>query len=1030
MSNDVTEDSSFLSRDWDINIEERNAEFHDDLREASGVGRKKLRKKRRHQGPPLSHQVRALIGEGNQAYVDGNNAEASRIMQEVIRIEPRATAAWGVLAQCYSDAGDHGRALQLRIMAAHLRHDADEWERLAVQSREMGHGQQALYCYGKLYSLDPSNVNALWDRATLAKELLEIRTARHSFTAILKHYPHDMAVLAELRSILIDAGELALCASMYQRAFDHYQTAYPLGPPSAQPPAHIPVEHIAPEMLHDLGDSSSQNQPQSEAELFGFLDVLVLADLYNTLSEYARAIETIRRGCRWLQGRASQKFWDGCEDDREFDLPMHTPPLSHPQVSMQGEGDIALGNLEQSLASAGGATREGDPQPGYYPLDINARHRLAVARIKLGDIDEGKIHANIVLTQDPLDYAPLFGELADAYFEKETYDQAGPVYELLGSDPATSSMYVLLQVATCRRMTGGLREAAEVYQQVIDADPANNDAKMKLAELYEIMDEPRKALALVYQVIDSRKRRPATDSRISSTVTPETTPGPGTSLFEEKTAAGKTKGNRPSQGGRLSTVQLRELEVQREREVIQGHKRLLELWPQVTGGSHMSSADAMDVDERGAYDEVAEREWMLEAEKLVEMFRETRNLFLASRDQGFKGMFPQHRRHGQEKDEERMASRLELVEQDKSRRHKKEVDSFRGVTFDDWLRIFMQYAFILTKRGEYKHGEEVLAHILLSSGYRSLESQTTIRLALITCALAADDPPTIVIHARKLINTHQFNNEPFRLLLATLSAGLGGGKTDAFVSSTLQKHVLREIKISDGVVKEPGRLAWRSHRGRWTMTEKNRSGGSAAAVDGDDDEEGEDGPEEREEQQDDKDSNLARVKQPVPPKKQNPIPLALYGQMCVAGKSYQSAIFYLLYAVKYCPIDPVLHLSIASASLGRAMQRQADNRHHLIVQAFGFLSKYRDVRRSTYNANDATMLEVDFNFGRAFQQLGLHSQAVTHYERVLVLADKRKEPGADIGVAREAAYNLSLILVTTGAAPLAKEVVKKWLSLG
>lgn len=31
------------------------------------------------------------------------------------------------------------------------------------------------------------------------------------------------------------------------------------------------------------------------------------------------------------------------------------------------------------------------------------------------------------------------------------------------------------------------------------ADPSNNDAKMKLAEIYEIMGEPRKALDLVYE---------------------------------------------------------------------------------------------------------------------------------------------------------------------------------------------------------------------------------------------------------------------------------------------------------------------------------------------------------------------------------------------------------------------------------------------------------------------------------------------------------------------------------------------------
>ena len=34
---------------------------------------------------------------------------------------------------------------------------------------------------------------------------------------------------------------------------------------------------------------------------------------------------------------------------------------------------------------------------------------------------------------------------------------------------------------------------------VIQADPTNNDAKMKLAEIFEILNEPRKALELVMQ---------------------------------------------------------------------------------------------------------------------------------------------------------------------------------------------------------------------------------------------------------------------------------------------------------------------------------------------------------------------------------------------------------------------------------------------------------------------------------------------------------------------------------------------------
>ena len=52
-----------------------------------------------------------------------------------------------------------------------------------------------------------------------------------------------------------------------------------------------------------------------------------------------------------------------------------------------------------------------------------------------------------------------------------------------------------------------------------------------------------------------------------------------------------------------------------EKEVAKGFKRLRELWPL------LYKPEEVD----------AEREWMLEAEKLVDMFRETRNLFLTSR---------------------------------------------------------------------------------------------------------------------------------------------------------------------------------------------------------------------------------------------------------------------------------------------------------------------------------------------------------------------------------------------------------------
>ncbi|ESK86429.1 TPR-like protein [Moniliophthora roreri MCA 2997] len=974
-----------LTRDWDISIEEHEQSFRDDLRAAAGIGRRRKKNTGRTVGPVLSQQVRALIGEGNQAFVDNDLPEAIRVMQEVIRIEPRAAAAWTVLAQCYDDMKQADRALQLRIMAAHLRHDAEEWDNLARQSRKLGYHQQALYCYRKVYSLDPSNVDALWDRAVLAKEIGDLKTAEHAFMAILKRIPHDLTVLEELRPILIDLGNLGLCTELFQNAFTHYQARFPTGAgPLQSPGTSSPVENVP-------GGG------------FSLMNIFVLADLYNTSGEYEKAVHVIRRGCRWLQGRADQKYWDLCEDDREYDLE------DQPRQSTSASGNDG---------GEGGTT----VQSGYFPLDVNARHRLAISRIKMGEVEEGIRHADVILMEDPLDYAPLFVELADAYFERGMYAQARPIYEILGSDPNTSSVYILTQTAACLRALDELKEAAEIYEQVRNADPTDNDVKMKLAEIYEILGETRKALDLVYAIIESRKKRRG--KQAGSSAAPEATPAPtSSSLFtEERISTPKTK---LKDQNRLTPAQLRELEAQKEKEVVKSYQKLIEIWDEMTKEREATSirrtqpivgTELVLVDEADEEEGPFEKEWMAEAEKLVDTFRETRNLFTASRG-FFRGMFPKisksaRKPKDQEAAEDRMASRLQLdLEHESSNRKAPKfegVKEFRGVSFEEWLRIFMQYCFILTKRRQYEVADEILRHILISNAYLSAEYQVSIRLALIACAIIAQHYGVVVEQCRKLITTNQFNNEMYRLLIASLSSGLR--PTDSFITSTLQKFLFREMKLSDAAANNPDSVRWNPLNKRWAPVL-----GAKKADEGD----------EEEEEQGGTAAENGNGKTPLP-MKTNPLVIAIYGQMCIAAKSYQSAIFYLLHSYDCCPQDPMVCLCLAIASIGRAMQRQSDNRHHLITQGLAFLSQYRSLRKG----DPRHLSEVEFNFGRTFQQLGLHSLAVKHYERVLEMAEKDVESQDQTSsLAKEAAYNLSLIYVTTGAAPLAQALYRKWLSL-
>lgn len=151
------------------------------------------------------------------------------------------------------------------------------------------------------------------------------------------------------------------------------------------------------------------------------------------------------------------------------------------------------------------------------------------------------------------------------------------------------------------------KDAADVYEQLLLADPTNNDTKMKLAEIYEILNEPRRALDLVYEVIGSR-RKARRDGKSQQSDREESIVPSSSSLFVETSASGK-KG---SKSNRLNTVQLKELEAEKEKEVLRGWKRLCEIWDE----------------------EEKLEEWLMEAEKLVEAFRETRNLFSTTRVSG------------------------------------------------------------------------------------------------------------------------------------------------------------------------------------------------------------------------------------------------------------------------------------------------------------------------------------------------------------------------------------------------------------
>jgi general transcription factor 3C polypeptide 3 (transcription factor C subunit 4) len=212
-------------------------------------------------------------------------------------------------------------------------------------------------------------------------------------------------------------------------------------------------------------------------------------------------------------------------------------------------------------------------------------------------------------------------------------------------------MYVLTQTAACRRAMGDNQEAAEVYEHSQSSFPSTpgcmlirSSSDHGRSNEHGYQDEARRNIrnpertskgtrsrvsrysllsprnyfpTLTHNpVIDARRRR---IGRSHEEGTPMQEEDPG-SLFIEQQAQSKDRDRSKKSGQKKPTLdQLRALEAEKEKETLQGYARAQELWPRLIHVPPLENQAEV------------EREWMIEVEPLVDMFRSTRRLFQSSK---------------------------------------------------------------------------------------------------------------------------------------------------------------------------------------------------------------------------------------------------------------------------------------------------------------------------------------------------------------------------------------------------------------
>ena len=131
-------------------------------------------------------------------------------------------------------------------------------------------------------------------------------------------------------------------------------------------------------------------------------------------------------------------------------------------------------------------------------------------------------------------------------------------------------------------------------------------------------------------VIDARKRRTQQSENLTSQATSDTQRAQHnntqSSLFIEQSRSSKRK--TAEQGTKLTKAQVKEIEKKKEEEVQTAWKRMAELQGIVDKVLSKKSPTTEDL-------ERSVTEWLFEAEKIIEGFRETRMLFITSSVRAF-----------------------------------------------------------------------------------------------------------------------------------------------------------------------------------------------------------------------------------------------------------------------------------------------------------------------------------------------------------------------------------------------------------
>jgi len=493
---------------------------------------------------------------------------------------------------------------------------------------------------------------------------------------------------------------------------------------------------------------------------FGWSELNILVELYMMSHQWGEAIKMLKNIGRWLYGRAEEYYWDKLEDDREWD----------------------------STDARRRAVREYVParfDAVTYTLPLELRVKLGVCRIKQNVKNEAMVHFEHLNEVDSVEYYDLFQEVGDSLCEAKAYEEAIQYYSHVVEGNQYLDRKLWFNMATCYKALNQVEDAEDCYATVLEAYPKDTEAMMELASIYEVSGRKAEALELVNEVIALRKDKDKAAAS-KSNAPPAVEAGPAgddpMAFFPNQPTTRRTRKSHP---GALTAEQRAEMNYRKTEQTSVKYRKLKYLRAGMEAG-----------------DPVAVKDWLDTAGELVDDFRNTKALFPSERGKAFKGFVSTAQRRAKAKGDkerlERMQHRLEesLTFDDDQPDTLEDATKFRGLDFDTWLYIFMQYALCLAKHDNHLDAYDVCSVAKEANVfYLNKKKMFTIWTTWLACAIWVHDSESCSTISRWFMSTYQFQTEAYSLFVGALTMSRNG--REVFHNNANQKFLLRQIKIMD-----------------------------------------------------------------------------------------------------------------------------------------------------------------------------------------------------------------------------------------